>query len=832
MESHDKHHILRPGALRECIRGLLRNRYLRIFILGAAMYMVCAVPFMIWHRGIFFYYGDYNVQQVPFYIMAHRAVRRGFLFWNPQVDLGGSMGGSFAFYLWGSPFFWMTIPFPEEAVPFLLPFLMALRCGTAQTLAYAWLRTQTRTHRAALLGAMLYAFSGFQACNIVFQHFHDVTAFFPLYLLSFDRFCEGLRERKILRGFSLMTAFMAVLNYYFFTGEAVFLALYYFVRHARFYERRRELGVRGALRCIGGELGRIVLSFLLGLWLAAGYLVQAADGLLGNTRISELLGGRDLLVYPEPTTPAAILKSFFLVPDLIAKSTLFGNDTVRNASLSAYLPGFSVTGAAAFCMTRGRGRDWRRRLLCLLLLMALIPAGNALFSALNQEYYARWFYLPVLLMAGMTAKALEENDTGALRKGLAVSAGGLLLIAFCAWLPVPEESRWSSFFAVKNEELFLVQLLVSVLSLFIPAWLVFSGRKTGRGSQESPPRQITRMELNLVMAGCVLCTAAVLGNGNRLIARSGGVKWRQQLLETRPELPETAGYVRVETGGADTNYEMVWGYPTIHCFASTVHPSIFRIFEGIGMVRTVESSYPFDRIGIRALLSLGYYIENGIVGSEDGYTASGGLPGFVRIASGRDEGTGGHNIYRNRYVIPMGFTFERCISEESYDAMKKDERADRLLVRDLILTREQIERFGGLLSEESAADIPADISLEDFFSECMKRAESACRSVTFSPSGFAAETAMLPQPNLVVFSVPYDRGFTAFVDGKRTEIERVAYGMIAVPVPEGEHRIEFRYLPAGLYPACAVSFLSALFLILPCLRRRGRREDGERNRRE
>ena len=219
-----------------------------VFWGGVLIYLLAVLPFLISHKGLFFYYGDYNVQQVPFLIFAHRAVRQGRFFWNPLVDLGGNMTGTFAFYLWGSPFFWLTIPFPENWLVHIMPAIMALKYGTASAASYAWLRTQTRTARAAVLGSMLYAFSGFQACNIVFQHFHDVTAFFPLYLLAFDRFVQGRRESdragfghavyasriarnrgakrgapKGLLGFILMTALMSVINYYFFFGQVVFI---------------------------------------------------------------------------------------------------------------------------------------------------------------------------------------------------------------------------------------------------------------------------------------------------------------------------------------------------------------------------------------------------------------------------------------------------------------------------------------------------------------------------------------------------------------------------------------------------------------------------------
>ncbi|MBQ6734166.1 MAG: YfhO family protein, partial [Lachnospiraceae bacterium] len=162
----------------------------QMFLLGFLMYMVCVLPILIMHGGLFFYYGDYNVQQVPFYVLAHRAVRSGNFFWNWGLDLGGPLIGDLAFYLTGSPFFWLTIPFPEASVPYLMPVLMALKYGTGTMLGYLYIRRFTRETMAARTGGLLYAFSGFNACNIVFNHFTDAVCFFPLLLMTFDDLCE------------------------------------------------------------------------------------------------------------------------------------------------------------------------------------------------------------------------------------------------------------------------------------------------------------------------------------------------------------------------------------------------------------------------------------------------------------------------------------------------------------------------------------------------------------------------------------------------------------------------------------------------------------------
>ena len=43
---------------------------------------------MIVDGGRFLFYGDFNVQQVPFYRIAHDAIRSGNIGWNHLTDLG------------------------------------------------------------------------------------------------------------------------------------------------------------------------------------------------------------------------------------------------------------------------------------------------------------------------------------------------------------------------------------------------------------------------------------------------------------------------------------------------------------------------------------------------------------------------------------------------------------------------------------------------------------------------------------------------------------------------------------------------------------------------
>ena len=50
---------------------------LRVFLISIITATALFLPFIIMGGGVFYYYGDFNVQEIPFYQLVHDAVRNG-----------------------------------------------------------------------------------------------------------------------------------------------------------------------------------------------------------------------------------------------------------------------------------------------------------------------------------------------------------------------------------------------------------------------------------------------------------------------------------------------------------------------------------------------------------------------------------------------------------------------------------------------------------------------------------------------------------------------------------------------------------------------------------
>lgn len=59
----------------------------------------------------------------------------------------------------------------------------------------------------------------------------------------------------------------------------------------------------------------------------------------------------------------------------------------------------------------------------------------------------------------------------------------------------------------------------------------------------------------------------------------------------------------------------------------------------------------------------------------------------------------------------------------------------------------------------------------------------------------------------IIFTIPFDKGWTANVDGKEAEIIQVQEMLMAVKVPEGEHEIEISFIPQGFVSGLSISLL-------------------------
>ncbi|WP_338554870.1 YfhO family protein [Paenibacillus sp. KS-LC4] len=82
---------------------------------------------------------------------------------------------------------------------------------------------------------------------------------------------------------------------------------------------------------------------------------------------------------------------------------------------------------------------------------------------------------------------------------------------------------------------------------------------------------------------------------------------------------------------------------------------------------------------------------------------------------------------------------------------------------------------------------------------------------------------MLDSSQMIFFSIPFDTGWTAKVDGIKQNVYQLNYGFLGVTVDEGQHLIELNYEPPMFKLGLAVSMTTVIAILLILLLRRCRK---------
>lgn len=748
----------------------IKGRHWQAFFITLLMATAVFLPFIIYDKGIFFFYGDFNVQQIPFYKLAHEAIRSGDIFWSWTTDLGANFIGSYSFYVLFSPFFWLTLPFPTEFVPYLIGPLLILKTACAALTSYFFFVRFVRDKYYAVLASILYAFSGFMVSNIFFNHFHEVVVFFPLLLVGLEKL---VTEDK--RGwFAFAVALNCLVNYWFFIGEVVFTILYVVVRS---FSPNWQMTVK--------KFFWVAFEAVLGVLMALFLLLPSVMALTGNPRTTSdnFLMGWWFWVYDRQQRLPAILQSLFFMPELPSAPNFFPDHGAKWASMSAWLPMISTTGVIAYLMTAKK--DWLKRILWICLFMALIPGLNSAFVLFNHSYYARWFYMPVLLMCLASVLMLERKSPNLLR-GFKWTAGITALFVVAVGFTPQKIDGEIVIGLMDHVPKFWGYVAITVIGLALTFLLL-------RFCQQSP--KYKKLLTISICSISVIYSITFIAMGK---TRSDETRWVKDIaLDGRYqlELPETEGeFARSDLYDSMDNLGMFWGLPNIQAFHSIVPTSLMEFYPSVGVKRDVSSKPGVEFYELRSLLSVKWFF------TKEGEEGMELMPGYEF-----ENNQLGYHVYRNTNYLPMGFGYEYCFDDVMFDDIPTNLRA-KTMMHAIQLEDDAIRRNSDILVH--MREVPYNrFDYDGFEEDVQERRALSAYSFEIDNHGFTAKSN-LSQDTLMFFSVPYEKGWSATVNGEDAIVERANIGFMAVRVPAGEAEIRFNYNTPGLTLGIIISFIA------------------------
>ena len=745
------------------LEKLWKSGYIQVFVLGYFAAMLSFAVLLIRGDGIFTLGNDFNKQQIPFHMLANRAIKSGNIGWNWSIDLGSSFIGAFGFYVLGSPFAWLSFLFSAENYPYVTGWLYMAKYAAAAVCAYSYLKRFVGKKYAAL-GAMLYAFSGFQSVNLIFHHFHDAVAFFPLMLTGYEKLSREGKKGALALG----VAVNAFVNYYFLIQEVIFLIFYFLVREGGHLWKKRRL------------IGSCLLEGILGIAMAGVLFVPSVLFTLENPRLTNHLqtsnwfygGNRDYL--------QAVRALLFPGELMSAQSCIKEYDW---SSWSAYLP---MTGLALpLCYILKKKRDWLSVLLAGGMIMTGIPLLNSVFGLFSDTNYHRWLFMLILLMSLASAVVLEN------RREYPVKSVCAVLVLFMTAMTVG--SFWWSenrYRLIYQKDVFLIWSIAGI------AGVLMTGLITGAIRDQK--RYVMGMGTG-ILAFCIFTTGTTAWLYQRGSGQSPQDYYDRLKAFGQFSLPDE----RYRIASSDNTLLMANALPGTGSFTSMVSGSIFRFYEALGSPRPIFS--PEGPDGTRELLGGKYYVTT--QPEED-------------AAILQEASMGGKKFYlcEHENAVPIGSMYQTYMTEKDFHKIPKELRAVAML-KCLIVPEKHEKEVAQVLKKYERLSA-GELSVEQKDTCVKERMANGISCLKKDPDGFTVELNAR-KDGYALFTVPHDDGFSAQVDGETVEILETN-GMMAVPVEKGENEIRFTWrncdLMAGVL--CSAAGVTAFAFYLWLGRRR------------
>ncbi len=753
-----------------------KNR-LYAFLLSVLAGLLFVVPYLIKNGGFYYLGSDFVEQQTVFWTYCNAAVKRGDILWAPTVDLGTSFIGAFCFYVIGSPFFWLSLLIPPQYVYLFMGPLLVLKMGVCGLAAYCYLRQYVREPRWAILCSLLYTFSGYQISNMNFNHFYDVTALFPFLLLALDQTVQCGK-----RGwFAVTVTLLALVNPVFFAGTVVFLILYVVVRVAC-----------GSYRLTRRLFWQLAGESLLGAGASAILVLPCVFSLLHNPRV-EQAGFTSLwqMLALKPIYWAELVRGMLFPAECIFDRAFYMQGFTNGAEL--YLPVFGLVLAFAWCWKHRN--SWISRLLLVCAVFAVVPVLNSAFVMFNSEYYTRWYYMPILILCVATAAFLDDESC-TIKPGVWFY-GGL-------WAALGLVAVW-----------FIYYFHVVFVFNLAPAVVFFAISLGGFGLTVFVRRlQKKRWGVWLLTAALVLCSGAtgLINTYYHARTRQPEVVHALDTVSQQVVLPQTEEGYRINSRYYFMNLGTMLDTPTVSTFASNISGSLFDFYRACGIPRSVISQPALEQDWLQAFLSVGYHVV------PTAYDSLAEPERYTEVLS-----QGEYQVGVVKDTVPMGYRMDRYLSQQDFSALTPELRQAALL-QALVLTPEQIDRYGHQLQPLAVTEIQN--SPEALKQICAEKRAVSAEKFAYTNTGAQAEI-QLSEPGLVLFTIPYDPGFTVYVNGQQIEPEKVDDAFYAVPCQAGRNQVEFRYCPVGLRAGIAISLLSVLLGLgwMLWYRKKGRQND-------
>ena len=775
------------------------------------------------------------------------------IFYSFSKGLGGNMASTVGYYL-ASPFNILYMFTPKIHTPFMTFVIMLLKFGLCSLFMNSFLNYKYKPRFSNLIFAISYALMGFTTVYYFNNMWLDVIYMTPLVMIGINKLIDGN-----ITYYVVTLALAIIFNFYMAYMLCIFCVIYFLY----------ELFCKYKFRDIK-KYYKIIIRFALFSLIAGGIAsIILIPSLINLSHVMRFSLDKTLL----KINLEQIYKSF--LNTVFSKTYIGTHNTTsvlgRNRPV-LYVSLFSF--ALMFLYFFNKKIKRKEKFLSLIIILffiasTVIPHLQLFFQAFSfpNGYIDRFTYLYVFFVIYLAAKCFYSNDKIKLR---------YFIILFLIYLFISNKVSKiylvfldssdiliSEIFAFVYLVLFFIytrinkKIIISVLIfLIVIGELTFNYVNTlvtvktlkvvnsysmfyseACHNLNSIENNFYRMDGNYYYSyldshtcnthGVTTALSTNDGDLYRFFKDHGGSLTYTTVIYDHNKLPIFDAlfgikYINSKDELKDTLYKEV------DKFKITKYNSFKKIYEKKN-IYIYKNPYA---------LSIGYLIDNNydeLYNSGNNSNSFENLNRFVKSISGIDSDV--LKPYKKEYLGNNKYKFiidndNDIYLTTNYDVAINWSVYDTIYINDEYVTSLDSENIGTVVIEnknkygnseievrvENSRSKPKDkidlyyLDMAVFKKAINKLKKNQLQSVVVKNNAVSGDINV-PENKTLFMSIPYDKGWNVYVDGKKVKYEKVAGDFIGIKLNKGKHSIKMKYYSEGIVPGVLISSVSTIILI-------------------
>lgn len=772
---------------------LKNSRNLRAFVVIIAVTLLISVA--IFNRYIIggepfislSTWSDIIRANLPTYTMMYDALSDGLYLWSWNMGAGTSMFAHADVYF--DPFTYIAFLDGRDGIAHMMVWVLVAKLVCEALAMAVYLRHFRLDPCSIIIGSLLYAFCSFSLIMGVNLALGTVLVYLPLILLGVEHVVEGKRPWLLIVSLFLLS----ICSYYFLYITAFIAVLYAILR------------TYGEWRKMAKVILTLFLCGVLAVMLAAAVLLPQVELLTSSSRLGS---GDDVsldfgLLEPAITFYTAVIRLFD--PNTLGYAgEYYGYVTV--GKYDYFQPTVFVTCLIIPLLLQiiaGRNARRSRQTVALIILtaaMLIFPVFSYILNGFSTINY-RWLYGVQMAECVACALAFEEifrrekPESKIWVTGCLFSAG--ILVATLYYYCDLQDLKISEVVS----DLWLPYCIIAVMLIASSVIAILPDLKHEKFGYMHSRKFITVM---MVASICICSVAAYYDfynsdDSSASFEEGSDYGYDDTSSEVISDIMASDdSFFRInkdfdsvydDNGIPSDNDAMVQGYYGLKSYSSMNNGGYadFLMTMGVNVCTPIEIEDYIEK-GIDPLSVKGQSL-NYINGVDDKYDLLDyfGVKYYItKLDSGNevpsqfseystDYSQGNIGVYVSDSAYSLGFINSNCMTYDDLMALSYDERVPAVMHHTITYGTDDSLTYS---TDDSDT---ADCTLTYFSSDHLE----------FTATGSG-------DWQYVSFSIPYDSGWKATVDGEEVDVDKINVGLIGVKISSGEHTVVLDYSPDSL----------------------------------